>query len=202
MGAITNSKHLIKCARSTNCGIGRDSSLTLVLCFSFSATRICRLLFCLYIWHMRRFFTMLLLLVFTMMLNSANAQEKTPLYKAILHMDSVMFDAFNTHNLEVIKTVFAPNAEFYHDRGGLGDYQTTMANFRTVFEKNPDLKRELLLETLEVYPIPEYGAIEIGTHRFTVSQDGRKITSLYKFIHTWQYKDGQWKVTRAISVGH
>ena len=37
-------------------------------------------------------------------------QPKDPqLYKTIVHMGSVVFDAFNTHNLEVLKTVFAAN---------------------------------------------------------------------------------------------
>lgn len=124
------------------------------------------------------------------------------LYRTILHMDSVMFDAFNSHNLDVLKTVFASDAEFYHDKGGLSDYQTTMNNFTAVFAATPGLRRELVPGTLEVYPIPGYGAVEIGTHRFVHTENGQTLTGIYHFIHTWQYKDNQWRVTRAISVGH
>ncbi|MDF2431560.1 MAG: hypothetical protein JWP44_1191 [Mucilaginibacter sp.] len=117
-------------------------------------------------------------------------------------MDSVMFNAFNTHNLEVLKTLFAPNVEFYHDRGGLQDYQTTMNGFKGVFATTPDLRRELVPGTLEVYPIPGFGAIEIGTHRFVHLESGQPSIGVYQFIHTWQFKDDQWKITRVISIGH
>jgi hypothetical protein len=60
----------------------------------------------------------------------------------------------------------------------------------------------LLPETVEIYAIPGYGAIEIGTHRFTRRDGGQSVSSLYKFVLTWYYADGLWKVSRAISVGH
>ncbi len=40
----------------------------------------------------------------------------------ILPMDSVLFDAFNQHRLDVMKKVFADHLEFYQDRDGLGNY--------------------------------------------------------------------------------
>jgi hypothetical protein len=132
----------------------------------------------------------------------SQAQEKTKLYNTIVHMDSVLFDAFNNHELQILQTVFAPNAEFYHDRDGLSDYQTTINNFRRVFVATPDLHRELVDGTLEVYPLPDYGALETGEHRFTHTQNGQKVTAVYKFIIIWQYKNDRWQVTRAISVGH
>ena len=132
----------------------------------------------------------------------SRAQEKAELYKTIQHMDSVLFDAFNNHDLKVLEGVFAPNTEFYHDRDGLSDYQTTMNNFKRVFSATPDLHRELVAGSLEVYPLPGYGALETGEHRFTLTRDGQKISAVYKFTMIWLYKNGQWQVTRAISVGH
>ncbi|MDB5108966.1 MAG: hypothetical protein JWR67_80 [Mucilaginibacter sp.] len=117
-------------------------------------------------------------------------------------MDSVIFDAFNTQNLEVLKTVFADNLEFYHDKGGLSDYQGTINSFKKVFKENPGLKRELIKGTLEVYPVPGYGAIEIGIHRFIHIENGKQVIGEFKFIHTWQYKNNEWKITRVVSVGH
>ncbi len=46
----------------------------------------------------------------------SQAQGKTELYKTILHMDSVLFDAFNNHQLPVLQQVFAENVEFYHSK--------------------------------------------------------------------------------------
>lgn len=117
-------------------------------------------------------------------------------------MDSVLFDAFNTHRLPVLQKVFAHNVEFYHDRDGLSNYQTTMDSFKKLFAATPDLHRELIPETLEVYPVPGYGAIESGEHRFTHTQNKQKITAVYKFVNIWQLKNGQWQVTRTISIGH
>jgi hypothetical protein len=148
------------------------------------------------------------LLQFLLSIQSAIGQQtayepKDPkLYKTIMHMDSVMFDAFNSHNLEVMKTLFATNLEFYHDKGGLADYSSTINSFKSVFASTPDLRRELVPGTMEVYPIPGYGAVEMGIHRFIHVENGQTQIGLYKFIHTWQYKDNQWKVTRVVSVGH
>lgn len=63
--------------------------------------------------------------------------------------------------------------------------------------------RELVRGTLEVYPIANYGALEIGVHRFLhpgqakPAPDGQA-----KFIHLWQNKDGIWKLARIISFDH
>jgi hypothetical protein len=133
---------------------------------------------------------------------AASAQEKTSLYKTILHMDSVLFDAFNNHQIGVLEKTFAENVEFYHDKDGLGDYKTTIANFKKVFVSTPSLHRDLVAGTVEVYPLPGYGALENGEHRFTLIRDGKSFSTVYKFTSIWQWKDGQWKVTRMISVGH
>jgi len=117
-------------------------------------------------------------------------------------MDSVLFDAFNNHRIDVLEKVFAKNIEFYHDRDGLNNYATTISNFKRIFTATPDLHRELIAGTLEVYPLPGYGAVEMGEHRFSLTQNGQKITAVYKFTNIWQNNNGQWQVTRTISVGH
>lgn len=117
-------------------------------------------------------------------------------------MDSVMFDAFNTHNLVVLGSLFSSDVEFYHDKGGLSDYSSTMNSFKKVAEQAPDLKRELVPGTMEVYPVPGYGAIEMGEHSFTHMENGKQVVGVFKFTHIWQFKDGLWKVTRVVSVGH
>ncbi len=126
------------------------------------------------------------------------------LYKQIAHMDSVMFDAFNTHNIEVLKKVFAVNVEFYNDGGGVSDYQTTMTNFKAMFDRNltSGLRRDLVNNSLEVYPVPGFGAIEIGTHTFTHVENGQEEKGTMKFIQTWEFKNNEWKATRVISIGH
>jgi hypothetical protein len=154
-------------------------------------------------------FTTVLFFYFTLRPLTAAAQTSASgeshnsiLYKTIVHMDSVVFDAFNSNNLIVLASVFAKDVEFYHDKGGLSDYTSTMDGFKKLAEVNPGLKRELVPGTLEVYPVPGYGAIEIGEHRFTHIENGKEVIGVFKFTLIWQYKDGEWKITRVVSVGH
>jgi hypothetical protein len=126
------------------------------------------------------------------------------LYNTILHMDSVCFDAFNAHDMQGLKKIFADNVEFYHDLGGLTYYDETMKNFEKMFVQNKDtrLKRELVKGSLEVYQIKDFGAIEVGIHRFTHMENGKEEVGLLKFLHVWQYKNNEWKITRVISYDH
>ena len=126
------------------------------------------------------------------------------LYNEIAHMDSVMFNAFNEHNLDKLKTTFSEDLEFYHDKGGLAGYTQSMENFNTLFErnKNTGLRRDMVAGSLEVYPIKDYGAIEVCAHRFCHKENGKDDCGVFKNIMVWQKKDGQWKVTRVISYDH
>jgi hypothetical protein len=136
--------------------------------------------------------------------NAPYTPKDAKLYQTILHMDSVMFDAFNQHNLTVLEKMFAENLEFYNDGGGVSDYKTTIENFKQMFARNQGngLRRELIKESLQVYPVPGFGAIEITSHRFIHTENGKEEIGTQKIIQTWQYKDGEWKATRIISLGH
>jgi hypothetical protein len=146
----------------------------------------------------------ILILVFS----CANAQLKTgesqeeDLYKEIFHMDSLVFNAFNTRNINQFKTLFTDDLEFYHDKGGLTGYAETINFLKTTAELNNQLKRELLNETLEVYPIPGYGAMEIGLHRFCHIENAKEDCGTFKFIHIWKKTNDEWKIARVISYGH
>lgn len=112
------------------------------------------------------------------------------LYDTIAHMDSVMFDAFNAHDLDKLKTTFSEGLEFYHDKGGLADYSQTMENFKSLFERNKTtgLRRDLVKGSLEVYPIKDYGAVETCLHRFCHVENGKDDCGTFKNIMVWQKK--------------
>jgi hypothetical protein len=141
----------------------------------------------------------------------ANGQQTKPytpvskqLYDTIAHMDSVMFAAFNAHDLDRIMALFSGDLEFYHDKGGLDNYQQTKEKLKTLFERNQytGLRRDLVQGSLEVYPIKDYGAVETCLHRFCHVENGKNDCGTFKNIMLWQKKDGQWKVTRVISYDH
>jgi len=126
------------------------------------------------------------------------------LYDTIAYMDSILFDAFNKRDLDKLKTLFSEDLEFYHDLGGVTNYTQNMENFKKTFENDRRVRRELMTGSLEVYPINNYGAVEIGSHRFYGTEKGQKekLGSEAKFVQLWQKKGPAWKLTRVISYAH
>jgi Domain of unknown function (DUF4440) len=136
---------------------------------------------------------------------SGHAQFKPDdpaLYDTIMRMDSTFFAAYNTCSvhLEEYADFYADNLEFYHDKSGLtiSKQDVVAATKKNICGK---VTRELVPGSAEVYPIPNFGAIEIGFHKFhnneqpagTVSKQGR-------FVIVWQRTDKGWKITRVISL--
>ena len=126
----------------------------------------------------------------------------TTLYNTILEQDSLFFSAFNEKNINTFASFLDSSLEFYHDKGGLTDKTYSVNSLKNVAVNVPDLKRTLLKETMEVYPIPNYGAVQIAQHRFCHMENGKMDCGVFKFIHVWKKTDAGWKVTRIISVDH
>ena len=126
------------------------------------------------------------------------------LYDTIAHLDSTLFEAFNRRDLSALKGFFSEELEFYHDLGGVTNYNQNMDAFERTFLSERKLRRELVKSSLEVYPIKDFGAVETGVHLFYVTEKGQKekLSSEAKFIHLWQKRNGEWKITRIISYAH
>ncbi|WP_088329650.1 nuclear transport factor 2 family protein [Lacimicrobium sp. SS2-24] len=121
----------------------------------------------------------------------------------ILHQDGKLFDAFNQRDIEVMKAMLSEELEFYHDKAGVSDYQQNLAATKKMFNSDTDLRRELLPEFTEVHPIPGYGAIQSGRHRFChTAQNGEPDCGVFKFLHIWKQQEDQWQITRVISYDH
>jgi len=139
--------------------------------------------------------------------NQANAQNgkdsvSRELYNEIAKMDSILFNAFNSRDVVKFGSLFTQDLEFYHDKGGLTTYEYTMNFMKDVAKNNNGLRRDLVKGSLEVYPIPGYGAMEIGAHTFCHSENGKQDCGTFKFVHVWQKKNGEWKISRVVSYGH
>lgn len=139
---------------------------------------------------------------------SINAQEKKVaptsknLYDEIAQMDSIMFAAYNSQNIETFKKLFTDDLEWFQDNDGLITYKKVFDNFETMFKREHKLIRELVKGSLEVHPIKNYGAIEIGTHQFKHFENGKEEVGTFKFLMIWQMKDDGWKISRVISYDH
>jgi hypothetical protein len=125
-----------------------------------------------------------------------------PLYKEIAHMDTLLFDAFNSRDINKLKQFFDTNLELYQDNIGVRTYNETIEAFTNLFKMDYVLTRKLVPGSMEVYPIKGYGAIQTGEHIFSHIENGKYQEGTYKFMQIWQKKEGIWRVTREVTYGH
>jgi hypothetical protein len=128
------------------------------------------------------------------------AANPESLHQRIESLDRALFDAFNRCDLVALATYFAPELEFYHDKAGV---TWSRERFLSDVKNNVcgKFRRELVPGTLEVYPIGEWGAMYLGTHKFC-QFTGTRCEGVGKFMHIWQHKAGQWQITRVVSYDH
>ena len=124
------------------------------------------------------------------------------LRQLVLDLDKAMFEAYNAHDVPRLMSYFAPDIEFFHDTGGLAGFKEIESGFTSVFAGNKDIRRDLVPDSLEVYPIKDYGAIQTGRHRFCHTENGAADCGTFQFVQIWRLQDGVWKVTRELSFGH
>jgi ketosteroid isomerase-like protein len=132
----------------------------------------------------------------------ADSVAKQQLYQKIASLDSMLSDGYNRHDVDAVMKLFSPDLEFYHDKGGLTNFSQNREAFKSSFAKNNGLRRELLKNTLEVFPIKDYGAIEIGSHRFCHEENGKPDCGVFRFTMVWKNTNGDWKLTRVVSYDH
>lgn len=106
-------------------------------------------------------------------------------------MFRTVMGAYGQCDLEKFASYFVEDVEFYHDNDGLITPRASLLNA----SKNVcgTHRREVVTGTREVYPVPGYGAIEAGSHRFYRRKEGSTEeiggTVAAKYLHVWQQKD-------------
>lgn len=143
-----------------------------------------------------------LLLSTVLGLNAQPLRPSDDLYREIAHQDSVLFNAFNNRDVETFKNTFATDLEFYHDKGGLTDLAYTVESLKRTAVQNNGLRRDLVPGSMEVYPIKDYGAVQIAAHTFCHTENGKQDCGTFKFVHVWHKTAGGWKLARVVSYGH
>jgi len=125
--------------------------------------------------------------------------SREELTATIKQLDAELFDAYNRCELEKFGSFFPEQLEFYHDQTGGGPM--TREQLVGAIKQNICGKVHRERESLEVYRLKNYGAVELGTHRFThpgIDND----SGTAKFVQLWKYEDGRWWLTRVISYDH
>ena len=139
--------------------------------------------------------------------SETNAQVEIPSYKPsspelyaeIVRMDSIWEDSYNHCKMDVQEQIISEDLEFYHDKSGL---LTSKTKLIAALKNNicGKVTRELLKGSIEVYPIKDYGAVEMGYHRFHSINDTDQNSHFARFVHIWKKANGFWKITRVISL--
>ena len=126
-------------------------------------------------------------------------------YRQIKALDEKLFQAYNSCDLATLSGLVDENLEFYHDKGGLS---VGKENFIASIKNNicHKVRRELVVPSLQVYPLENYGAIELGEHTFCNMAETpvckAETNGIGKFFMLWQKQGEQYRLTRVVSYDH
>lgn len=130
------------------------------------------------------------------------ARSTQDLQNEILKMDGVLFQAFNSCNLKVMSEIFDQDLEFYHDKGGLTNYQDTLKASKRNCDNKLGLTRTLIMESNKIFPAGDFGAIQEGRHQFCHMENGKNDCGTFTFIHIWKKTEDNWTLSRIVSYDH
>ncbi len=121
------------------------------------------------------------------------------LYDKIVSIDSIYWQAYNSCDMGTQEFIYSEDLEFYHDLNGLRTSKDVMLEaIKTKICGK--ITRELVDGSIEVYPIKDFGAVQLGLHKFHNKQEPDAISKPSRFIIIWKHDDGHWKITRVISL--
>jgi hypothetical protein len=161
---------------------------------------------------------MLLAIALALQAAPQSLPEGPALAEAIRARDAEFFRlAFIGCDPARLRTMLTPDFEFYHDRDGVvatgadtfvADYARSCATPRTA--RSWHSRRELVPASLNVHPVPGYGAIEDGEHLFYEWQgepDGPadsagRLVGHARFTQLWKLEPDGWRLARVFSYGH
>lgn len=130
---------------------------------------------------------------------------------AIAREDARVFQVmFERCEPDVLADLVTEDFEFYHDRGGaMIGRDAFVDDYRRACEGRaaPDAwrsRRELTPGSMQVHPIPGYGAVSEGAHVFHERRgDGpERLAGRARFSILWQHEDGRWRMARVFSIDH
>ena len=125
--------------------------------------------------------------------------QSTDLYQTIIRLDSAFFHAYNTCDLAKQEEFYSDSIEFFHDKTGL---ETSKSKILAATRNNicGKVTRELVKGSIEVSPIPGYGAVELGLHMFHNNQEKNSTPHPSKFVIIWRNNNSKWTITKVISL--
>jgi hypothetical protein len=140
-----------------------------------------------------------LFLAFTLFSCIKSFSQSNSLYETVVRLDSTFFHAYNTCDIATQEQFYSDSIEFYHDKSGLSTSKKDILENTKKYICGK-VTREVVKGSIEVSPLPGYGAVELGSHMFHNNQEKNDIPHPSKFIIIWRNKDGKWSITRIISL--
>jgi hypothetical protein len=142
----------------------------------------------------------------------AGPKPTQELYNEIAAKDRILFaSVFDTCDTATLATLVTDDFEMYHDKGGLtatsgAQFVSAVAGVcaRQTTGEDYRARRELVPGSMKVYPLDNYGAIQVGEHRFYQLLPGKpeKLVEIALFTHVWKKDARGWKLSRVMSYDH
>jgi len=142
----------------------------------------------------------------------AGPKPTQALTEQVAAQDRALFAAvFDTCDTKALAGMLAADFEMYHDKGGqvarsAADFVKSIEGMCARQKTGEDYRarRELVPGTLKVYPLNNYGAVQVGEHRFYKLEPGKpeKLVEVALFTHLWKQEAAGWKLARVLSYDH
>lgn len=125
--------------------------------------------------------------------------DSKELHDTIVKMDSIFFEAYNTCKMDVQTAFYSDSIEFYHDKGGLSTSKPDILEGTRKYVCGK-VTRQLIPGSIEVYPIKDFGAIELGQHKFFNNQEPNAPQHISRFMIFWKKTGNGWKIMKVVSL--
>jgi hypothetical protein len=139
------------------------------------------------------------------------APASESLVAAITRADAALFDAvFDACDAAKVRALVTDDFEFHHDHGGRiagsgAQFAARIAEQCAARDEHSVVsRRELVPDTLAVFPDGEDRAMQTGIHRFYEHVPGKpeQLVGIARFAHVWRREDGVWRAERVLSYDH
>lgn len=121
--------------------------------------------------------------------------------------DARFWDAFNACARQPMADALAADVEFYHDKTGATiTRDAVVASLMTgpCGTAGLHVRREAVADSLAYDPVPGFGAILSGRHRFLARREGEaeRLDGEARFVIVWRIADGRASMYRILSFAH
>jgi ketosteroid isomerase-like protein len=128
----------------------------------------------------------------------ATRAQSSEVYKTVVKLDSTFFQAYNDCDMAKQAEFYSDSIEFFHDKSGLQTSKKKILEDTKAYICGK-ITRKLVKGSIEVSPIPGYGAVELGEHAF-YNKAQNTTSEPSKFVIVWKNNNGKWIITKVISL--